>query len=157
VSMPLRSPSAARPAYQIHHLVSGMSEVAARLPSCIAGLSDLDRQFLYDVARGRHKFAALERLLRLAARSERINVRMDIAELVRAALRRPLMPATAVTLRDVIRSSDVETAAQGPADIAIRQFEQHPNAGTRAGAVAAIIAHLEADRDLLDQIEAITL
>lgn len=128
-----------------------LQQIARNLLVSVLGMDEADRQFLHDVARGegRYQMKALRRLVGLSRLSLRPDHREALAELVR---RESLADVTAA--RDVGLAFDLETGANGEADVAQRQFERFPSSATRDRVRGALTTQLYATRAALDAVEA---
>lgn len=119
--------------------------IARRLHTAVPDLARRDKQLLQDVVRGRYSFVTLEALITIARRSPDPALRELLAESIRGRL---VVADRAIA--DIQVALDVETAAQGPADVAAREFEKHPTPITRDRAISAHTAHLRGLRRVLD-------
>lgn len=113
-------------------------------------LSEPDRQFLKDLRRDevRYPMKAVERLAAIAQTSTRPEHREAFAELIRkhsTPMGEPM---------EVRMASDRETEAQGPCDVAVREFEQRPTLANKARAKDAIARHRIHLRELDDAVDA---
>ncbi|HVX40316.1 MAG TPA: hypothetical protein VHB25_12155 [Gemmatimonadaceae bacterium] len=131
--------------------VRDLQQVARNLLVSVLGMSNGERQFLHDVARGegRYQMKALQRLVALSRRSLRPEHREALAEVVR---RESLVDVESV--RDIALAFDLETTAQAAADPAQRQFERFPSRATQDRVREALTTQLYATRAALDAVEA---
>lgn len=131
--------------------VDELQFIARRLLVSAIGLPEADRQFLWDVARGegRYRMVALQRLAGISCRSVKPEDREALAELVR---RECLCGVPSIY--DVGLAFDLETKAQGEADVAQRQFERRPTLATRTAAIETLTGQYFATRASLDAVEA---
>jgi hypothetical protein len=113
-------------------------------------LSKRDKQLLQDVARGRYTFATLEALIAIARRATDPALRELLAECIRGRLVAEEAPAARA--HDIQIALDLETAAQGPADVAAREYEKHPTRVTRAVAIERHLVHKRALERVLDAL-----
>lgn len=141
------APTLAAPRTPPGDLLSDLQFIARRL-IFTAAVSDADRQFLHDFARPeqRYPMKALQRLIHCARCSTRPEDREALAEMIRAHC------IAGATVPDVRTALDVETAVQGPADVAAREFERQPSRTTRAVAIERHTAHQTALRAVLDSL-----
>ena len=123
--------------------------MAGRFLLSVPDLSDAERQYLTDIRRTdpRYKHLNIVRLIELSNRSKSASDRVHFQELVRAHT------YSEAPVPDVITASNRETESNGPCDVAIRDFEQHPTHETKERAVSATREQLDATRELLDAVE----
>jgi hypothetical protein len=128
-----------------------VQHIARRLFFSARNLTSSDKQFLGDLARAerRYEMKALQRLIGIAERSDRPEDREALAELIRAECLRST-PA----VRDVGVAFDLETRAQGEADVAQRAFERRRTRATKEAAIEKLTTHLYGLRASLDAVEA---
>lgn len=132
--------------------VRELQSLAHRLHASTPAFAPADRQFLKDVARGeqRYRFLALQRLMRLSARSTNPADRFALAELVRGEIVSAGVPLEF----SIALAFDEETLAQGEADNAQRMFERRRCVSSRAIAIEKLTAHHATLRKALDVIHA---
>lgn len=126
-------------------LADDFGGIAHRFLGAVPSLAKREKQLLQDVVRGRYTFTTLESLIAIARRSTDPALRELLAECIRGRL----LVEDAAPL-DIQVALDFETAAQGPADVAAREFEKHPTRTTRERAISAHTAHLRGLRRVLD-------
>jgi hypothetical protein len=111
-----------------------------------AHATDDDKVFLQDVARGRYPMVALQRLMAIAARSEKLEHREFLAEVVRREC------GAAVAGHCIAAAFDWETEANGEANNAQRKFERAPCRSTAEMVRAALMRQLSTTRTALDAV-----
>lgn len=133
--------------------VAALQTIARSLYMSAPRASDADRQFLQDIARGdqRVKMLQLQRLLAIAKGSTRPEHKVALEDLVRFHVQ------TTGEVLDPVVASDVETEAQGPADVDVRLFERHRDRPSKERALASLRRHYAALRTLIDSIESCTV
>jgi hypothetical protein len=129
-----RQPTAA-PAIAPDPFEDGLRKVARALRDTIPDLADREYDFLCDIAREetRYPMPTVRKLCALARRSRQPIVRIAFAELIRLEC----LPETGTDV-GVTSSFDLELRANGPTDIAQRNFERDRNPITYARAKSAL-------------------
>jgi hypothetical protein len=125
--------------------VSDMHAFARELHAS-APRDEADSAFLQDVARGRYPMVALQRLMAIAARSEKLEHREFLAEVVRREC------GAAVAGHCIAAAFDWETEANGEANNAQRKFERAPCRSTAEMVRAALMRQLSTTRTALDAV-----
>jgi hypothetical protein len=122
-----------------------VEQLARRLRVSVLGLDDADRHLLQDIAEGRYPMKTFCRLMAIAKRSNRTEDRFALAELVRRE-------CMGIERHEISLVFDAETIAQGPADVAAREYERHPSSVTWQRAVDAFTTHFNTIRVSLDAL-----
>lgn len=104
---------------------------------------EADGAFLQDVARGRYPMVALQRLMAIAARSEKPEHHEILSEIVRPLGAAPRCVATVF---------DAETLANGDANLAQIQFERVPCKSTAQRVREKLLRQMATTRWALDVV-----
>jgi hypothetical protein len=137
------------PAHAERTFVDEIQLIARQLLFSTARATDEEKQFLRDVARqeGRYPLRALERLTEIAKKSGRPEHREALSRFIRERS----TPATAANV-SVAAIFDVETVANGDADLAQRIFERTPTRTNAERVIEKLHAQEIASREAIDAI-----
>jgi hypothetical protein len=136
-------------AIDVESFATELQHIARHLYFSTPRAPEKDREFLQEIARAeqRVQMKQLQRLMAIASQSTRPEHRMALVDLVRRHC------DTQRVCLDVVIASDVETEAQGPGDVDIRQFERVRTRATKERALASLRRHFAALRALIDSVE----
>lgn len=141
------SSPASTPAHRDDPFEEGLRQIAKRLRTSIAQLTEREREFLHDLARAEARYCmpTVRKIAALSRRSRRVDDREAFATLI-------LAESTPDVESDVEKAFETEAPCTGAADVQQRAFELHPTVITAARCRAALERQLATTREALGAV-----